>query len=54
MFTLRPITSDDIAIIREWPPYPPEFRDLDYALREGGWLDEYRRKDRRGYPCRRR
>ena len=44
MIILRPITPDDIAIIRGWPPYPPEFRDLDYALREGGWLDEYRQK----------
>jgi RimJ/RimL family protein N-acetyltransferase len=44
MLTLRPITSDDIAVIRGWPPYQPEFRDLDYALREGGWIDEYREK----------
>jgi len=44
MLTLRLITRNDIAIIRGWPPYPPEFRDLDYALREEGWLDEYWQK----------
>ena len=44
MLTLRPITPNDIAIIWGWPSYPQEFRDLDYALREGGWLDEYRQK----------
>jgi diamine N-acetyltransferase len=45
MTTLRPCTHNDIAIIQGWPPYPPEFRDLDYALREDGWLDEYRQKN---------
>jgi diamine N-acetyltransferase len=41
MITLRAVTPEDIATIKGWPPYPPEFRDLDYALRDGGWLDEY-------------
>ena len=44
MITLRPITQDDIAIIKAWPVYPHEFRDLDYALRDRGWLDEYSHK----------
>jgi len=44
MIVLRPATPEDIRRIREWPPYPAEFRDLDYALGENGWLDEYRDK----------
>ena len=27
-------------------PVPEEFSDLDYSLRNGGWLDEYPYKDR--------
>lgn len=30
--------------ISGWPPYPPEFEDLDYALRSNGWLTEYQNK----------
>lgn len=41
MITLRPLREDDIPVIRSWPPYPPEFAMLDYALRSGGWIDEY-------------
>lgn len=44
MIILRPVAHDDIALIKSWPPYPSEFRDLDYALRDGGWLDKYSRK----------
>ncbi|HXX54540.1 MAG TPA: GNAT family protein [Methanoregula sp.] len=44
MIALRPVTPHDIAAIKQWPPYPPEFRDLDYALRDDGWLDEYAKK----------
>jgi len=29
------------VIIKVWPPYPEEFSDLDYSLRDGGWLDVY-------------
>ena len=42
MITLRKLRDEDIAIIKAWPPYPEEFSDLDYSLRDGGWLDEYR------------
>jgi diamine N-acetyltransferase len=42
MITLRELRDEDIAIIKAWPPYPEEFSDLDYSLRDGGWLDEYR------------
>lgn len=46
MITLRPLREADISLIRSWPPYPPEFSELDYCLRAGGWLDEYRNKPR--------
>lgn len=44
MITLRAMTDMDIASINAWPRYPPAFADLDYALREDGWLAEYRGK----------
>lgn len=45
MPTLRPLTADDIATIAAWPTYPPEFVELDYALRQNGWITEYSQKD---------
>ena len=33
-----------MATISSWPPYPPEFEELDYALRSNGWLVEYQNK----------
>jgi len=44
MVHLRPITEEDIARIKNWPAYVDGFAPLDYALRENGWLDEYRDK----------
>jgi diamine N-acetyltransferase len=44
MITLRPLRPEDIPVIRAWPSYPPEFAELDYCLRVGGWLDEYAQK----------
>lgn len=44
MIQLRNLSTDDMAVIRSWPPYPLEFEDLDYALRNNGWLTEYRNK----------
>jgi diamine N-acetyltransferase len=41
MISLRPITEEDFADIKRWPPYEHEFVQMDYALRQGGWLDEY-------------
>lgn len=41
---LRALAEHDVALIRRWPPYPPEFEELDYALRADGWLNEYRSK----------
>jgi len=45
MITFRPLRPLDIPVIKAWPPYPPEFAMLDYSLRDGGWLDEYSRKN---------
>jgi RimJ/RimL family protein N-acetyltransferase len=44
MIQLRNLVPDDMVAIRGWPPYPPEFEELDYALRNNGWLTEYRNK----------
>ena len=41
MVSLRPITEEAFAEIETWPPYEHEFEQMDYALRHGGWLDEY-------------
>lgn len=38
---LRPLAAGDIAVVRAWPAYPPAFAAFDYALRQGGWLDEF-------------
>lgn len=38
---LRPLLPADKLAIESWPPYPDSFADLDYALRAGGWLDEF-------------
>lgn len=44
MIKLRPLVADDVVAIQNWPPYPPEFENLDYALRSNGWLAEHRNK----------
>lgn len=38
---LREMTEQDSSLIQRWPAYPIEFKDLDYALREAGWIKEY-------------
>jgi diamine N-acetyltransferase len=38
---LREMTGKDSAVIQSWPAYPIDFKDLDYALREAGWISEY-------------
>jgi len=38
---IRPLSSADRAAIKRWPPYTGDFALLDYALREGGWLDQF-------------
>lgn len=44
MVTLRELRADDVTLISRWPAYPAGFEELDYALRENGWLAEYRGK----------
>ncbi len=39
--TLRHLTSEDAAAARLWPPYPSTFAVFDFALRKGGWLDQF-------------
>ncbi|HSF67784.1 MAG TPA: GNAT family protein [Nitrospiraceae bacterium] len=39
--TLRQLTNDDAVAVRQWPSYPPAFAVFDFALREGGWLDQF-------------
>ena len=39
--SLRPLAARDVQAIANWPAYPAEFADLDYALRPGGWLTEF-------------
>jgi RimJ/RimL family protein N-acetyltransferase/catechol 2,3-dioxygenase-like lactoylglutathione lyase family enzyme len=39
---LRAFAEQDEITIENWPAYPPEFADLDYALRQDGWLKEFR------------
>ncbi len=41
MINLRLIGSEDIAKIKKWPSYSDGFEQMDYALREHGWIDEY-------------
>ena len=41
---IRELTAADRAAVRGWPAYPVAFKELDYALREGGWLDTYAEK----------
>ena len=38
---LRRIQIADAATIETSPPFPPEFTDLDYALRNAGWITEF-------------
>ncbi len=44
MIHLRSITSEDIAEIKNWPTYSHGFEQMDYALRNSGWLDEFWKK----------
>ena len=44
MYRLRPIEESDVDRIRDWPPYSGDMAQMDYALRENGWLEEFRSK----------
>uniref|UniRef100_E6QSP8 GCN5-related N-acetyltransferase n=1 Tax=mine drainage metagenome TaxID=410659 RepID=E6QSP8_9ZZZZ len=41
---LRLLTLADVAEIGHWPAYPAEFAELDYALRQDGWIAEFQNK----------
>lgn len=41
---LRNLSESDLVAIKNWPSYPPEFAELDYALRENGWVAEFKEK----------
>ncbi len=42
---LSEISEQDIAVIKSWRAYPEEFKDLDYALRDTGWIDQFISKE---------
>lgn len=42
---LKPLTASDVETIKQWPSYPPWASQLDYALRNGGWLDQFPNSD---------
>lgn len=42
---LREMNEQDMSVIKSWRPYPEEFKDLDYALREMGWIDQFSSKE---------
>lgn len=44
MVILKEMTDEDTEAIKKWPIYTNDFELLDYALRENGWIDEFRRK----------
>ena len=44
MVELRVLAASDVTAIHNWPAYPPEFAELDYALRTNGWLAEHRNR----------
>lgn len=44
MMRLRELSVSDVIQIGKWPPYPGDMEQMDYALREKGWLEEFRLK----------
>lgn len=38
---LGPLTESESAVIHGWPPYTDDMAQMDYALRQDGWLDEF-------------
>lgn len=38
---LRALRDSDVSQIGQWPPYPGDMEQMDYALREKGWLEEF-------------
>lgn len=44
MMRLRALRDSDVTEIVRWPAYPGDMEQMDYALRENGWLEEFRLK----------
>jgi len=44
MISLRPMGKSDIEAVAHWPPYGAGFAQMDYALKENGWLEEFSEK----------
>jgi diamine N-acetyltransferase len=44
MMRLRALSDSDVIQIGQWPTYPGDMEQMDYALREKGWLGEFRVK----------
>lgn len=42
MPALRALRESDVTEIKGWPPYPGDMEQMDYALREKGWLEKCR------------
>lgn len=38
---LRPLAESESAVIHSWPPYSGDMAQMDYALRQNGWLEEF-------------
>ena len=44
MLRMRLLNQSDMDEIKTWPEYPGDMSQMDYALRENGWLEEFRTK----------
>ena len=42
MMRLRALRDSDVTQIGKWPPYLGDMEQMDYALRDKGWLEEFR------------
>lgn len=45
MIELKVLSEEEKQIIYNWPSYPDDCIDLDYAIRKGGWLDIFPNND---------
>ena len=43
--SLKKLTESDVVQILQWSPYPAWVSPLDYALRKGGWLDQFQESE---------
>ena len=45
MIDVRKLREEDRQIIYDWPTYPPDCLELDYAVRKDGWIDHHAEHD---------